>query len=307
MKAVRIQEPQGFEGIDGLVYEDAPDPQPAIGDALVQVRAASFTPTELTWPLRTDRAGHDRGALIPAHEGSGVVVALGYGSAGVSVGDEVYGLIDGYRDGWAAEYVTIEVRSLAPKPATVDFIEAAAIPQAGLTSWQALFDHGHLESGQTVVIHGAGGGVGSVGVQLANEAGAHVIGTGRAGARQRVLELGADDFVDVEQDGWETAVGQVDLVYDAIGGDVLAQSPAIVKPGGAVVSVMAPPQTDRDDIRTVHFVRDPSGAQLREITRLVDQGKLRPQIGAVYPLADTREAFMAKSTQHIPGKVVLTP
>src|SRR5215469_16112624 len=307
MKAVRSHKPEGFEGIESLVYEDAPDPQPAIGDALVQVRAASFTPTELTWPLWTDRGGHHRAYLVPAHEGSGVVVALGYGAAGVSVGEEVYGLIDGYRDGWAAEYVTIEARSLAPKPATVDFIEAAAIPQAGLTSWQALFDHGHLESGQTVLIHGAGGGVGSVGVQLARWAGAHVTGTGRAGSRQRVLELGADDFADLERDGWETAIGQVDLVYDAIGGDVLARSPAIVKPGGTLVTVMAPVQTDRDDIRVVHFVRDPSGAQLREITRLVDQGTLRPEVGAVYSLADAREAFMAKSTQHIPGKVVLTP
>ena len=307
MKAIRIHKPEGLEGIEGLVYEDAPDPQPAIGDALVQVRAASFTPTELTWPLQTDRAGHDRGPRIPAHEGSGVVVELGYGSAGVSVGDEVYGLIDGYRDGWAAEYVAIEARSLAPKPTTVDFVEAAAIPQAGLTSWQALFDHGHLESDQTVVIHGAGGGVGSIGVELARGAGAHVIGTGRAGARERVLELGADDFVDLEQGGWETAVGQVDLVYDAIGGDVLARSAAIVKPGGALVTIMAPLQTERDDIRVVHFVRDPSGAQLRDITKLVDQGKLRPQVGAVYSLADAREAFMAKSTQHIPGKVVLTP
>jgi NADPH:quinone reductase-like Zn-dependent oxidoreductase len=305
MKAIRIREPKGVEGIDGLVYEDAPDPQPAIGDALVQVRAASFTPGELTWPLRTDRAGHDRGALTPAHEGSGVVVALGYGTAGVSVGDEVYGLIDGYRDGWAVEYVAIEARSLAPKPPTLDFIEAAAIPQAALTSWQALFDHGHLESGQTVVIHGAGGGVGSTGVELARWAGGRVIGTGRAGARQRVLELGAHEFVDVEQDGWETAVGQVDLVYDVIGGDVLARSSAILKPGGALVSVGAPPQTDRDDIRAVHFVRDPSGAQLQEMTALVEEGKLRPQVGAVYPLADAREAFMAKATQHIPGKVVL--
>ena len=307
MKAVRMQTPEGFEGIEGLVYEDAPDPQPAIGDALVQVRAASFTPTELTWPLRTDRAGRDRGSSIPAHEGSGVVVELGYGGAGVSVGDEVFGLIDGYRDGWAAEYVAIEARSLAPKPATVDFVEAAAIPQAGLTSWQALFDHGHLEPGQTVLIHGAGGGVGTMAVPLARWAGAHVIGTGRANARQRVLELGADEFVDVEQDGWETAVGQVDLVYDIIGGDVLNRSPAIVKPGGALVSVMNPPQTDRDDIRTVHFVRDPSGAQLREIARLVDERVLRPQVGAVYPLSDAGEAFMAKSTEHIPGKVVLTP
>ncbi len=305
MKAVRIHKLEGPEGIDGLVYEDAPDRRPSIGDALVQVRAASFTPTELTWPIQTDRDGHDRGPRIPAHEGSGVVVAPGYGTAGVS-GDEVYGLIDGYRDGWAAQYVTIEARSLAPKPTTVDFIEAAALPQAGLTSWQALFDHGHLESGQTVVIHGAGGGVGATGVQLARWAGARVIGTGRSGSRQRVLDLGADDFVDVERDGWETGVGQVDLVYDAIGGEVLARSPAIVKPGG-VVSVMNPPQTDRDDIRTVHFVRDPSGAQLREITRFVDQGIVRPQVGAVYPFAEACDAFKAKSTQHIPSKVVLTP
>src|SRR6266571_7578709 len=176
MKAIRIQEPKGFEGIEALVYEDAPDPQPAIGDALVQVRAASFTPTELTWPLGTDRAGHDRGPRIPAHEGSGIVVALGYGAAGVSVGNEVFGLIDGYRDGWAAEYVAIEVRSLAPKPTTVDFVDAAAIPQAALTSRQALFDHGRLEAGQTVLIHGAAGGVGTIGVELAHWAGAHVIG-----------------------------------------------------------------------------------------------------------------------------------
>jgi NADPH:quinone reductase-like Zn-dependent oxidoreductase len=223
------------------------------------------------------------------------------------VGDEVFGLIDGYRDGWAADYVAIEVRSLAPKPTTVDFVEAAAIPQAALTSWQALFDHGHLERGQTVLIHGAGGGVASMAVPLAGWAGAHVIGTGRANARQRVLDMGAEEFVDVEQDGWESAVGPVDLVYDIIGGDVLARSAALVKPGGAIVSVVAPVHTDRSDIRTVDFVRDANGSQLREIARLVDEGILRPDVSAVFPLADAREAFMAKSTKHIPGKVVLTP
>jgi NADPH:quinone reductase-like Zn-dependent oxidoreductase len=196
---------------------------------------------------------------------------------------------------------------LAPKPTTVDFIEAASIPQAALTSWQALFDHGHLESGQTVVIHGAAGGVGSMAVPLARWAGAHVIGTGRANARERTLDLGAERFVDVEQDGWESAVGQVDLVYDIIGGDVLARSAPLVKPGGAIVSIMAPVETDRSDIRTVSFVRDANGAQLREISRLVDEGTLHPDVSAVYPLSDTREAFMAKSTEHIPGKVVLTP
>jgi NADPH:quinone reductase-like Zn-dependent oxidoreductase len=164
--------------------------------------------------------------------------------AGVSVGDEVFGLIDGYLDGWAAEYVAIEARNLASKPTTVDFVEAASLPQAGLTSWQALFDHGHLESGQSVVIHGAAGGVGAIGVQLAHWAGAHVIGTGRANARQRVLDLGADGFVDVEQPGWEKTIDPVDLVYDIIGGDVLAASPAIVKPGGAVVTIMGVVEAD---------------------------------------------------------------
>ena len=307
MKAARAREPIGLEGIDGLVYEDAPDPMPAVGDVLVKVHAAGFTPTELQWPLWTDRAGRDRAPIIPAHEFSGVVAALGYGTAGVAVGDEVYGLIDGYRDGAAAELIAIEARDVAPKPTTVDHVHAAAIPQAGLTSWQALFDHGQLAAGQTAVIHGAGGAVGSVAVQLARSAGAHVIGTGRAGARSLALDLGAESFVDLEQDRWEDAVGQADVVFDAIGGDVLARSPAIVKPGGTLVSVCAPPPSDRDDIRALHFVREPSRAQLLELARLVDAGELRPQVGAVYPLSDAREAFMAKSTRSIPGKVILQP
>jgi NADPH:quinone reductase-like Zn-dependent oxidoreductase len=307
MKAARVHEPAGFEGIDGIVYEEAPDPVPAVGDVLVKVHAAGFTPTELLWPLWTDRAGHERAPIIPAHEFSGVVAALGFGTAGLEVGDEVYGLIDGYRDGAAAELIAIEARDVAPKPSTIDHVHAAAIPQAGLTSWQALFDHGRLAAGQTAVVHGAGGAVGSVGVQLARSAGAHVIGTGRSSARSRALDVGADRFVDVEQDGWVDAVGQADVVFDTIGGEVLTRSAAIVRPGGALVSVAAPPPTDRQDIRAVHFVRDPSRAQLVELARLVDTGQLRPQVGAVYPLADAREAFMAKSTHQIPGKVVLQP
>jgi NADPH:quinone reductase-like Zn-dependent oxidoreductase len=305
MKAIRVHEPVGLEGIDGLVYEEAPEPVPAVGDALVKVHAAGFTPTELQWPLWTDRAGHDRAPIIPAHEFSGVVAALGYGTTGVAVGDEVYGLIDGYRDGAAAEFIAIEARDLAPKPTTIDHVHAAAIPQAGLTSWQALFDHGQLAPGQTVVIHGAGGGVGSVAVQLARSAGAHVVGTGRSGARSLVLDMGADSFFDLEHDGWEDAIGQVDVVFDTIGGDVLARSPVIVKPGGTLVSVTAPPPADRQDIRALHFVREPSRAQLVELARLVDAGQLRPLVGAVYPLADARVAFMAKSTQSIRGKVIL--
>lgn len=221
------------------------------------------------------------------------------------MGDEVYGLIDGYRDGWAAEYLAIEARDLAPKPRTVDHVHAAAIPQAALTSWQGLFDHGHLEAGQTVVILGAAGGVGSVAVQLAHNAGAQVVGTGRRTQRDLVLDLGADRFVDLEDDRWEDAAGPADVVFDLIGGEVLERSAAIVKPGGALVTAMFPPQTQRDDIRTVHFIREPSRAQLVEVARLVDEGRIRPQLGAVYGLADARDAFIAKSIKSIPGKVVL--
>jgi NADPH:quinone reductase-like Zn-dependent oxidoreductase len=228
----------------------------------------------------------------------------------VAVGDEVYGLIMAYWDGAAAEYISIEARDVAPKPKTLDFVHAAALPQVGLTSWQAVFDHGHLTAGQTVVIHGAGGAVGGIAVQLARAAGAHVIGTGRANVRSLVLELGAERFVDLEQDRWEDAVGgQVDLVYDIIGGEVAARSLALVKPGGALVTVMGPPPpSTRQDIRTLFFIRQTDRAQLIELARRVDAGELRlPPIGGVYPLAEAKTAFTAKSSGNVAGKVILQP
>jgi NADPH:quinone reductase-like Zn-dependent oxidoreductase len=304
VKAIRISAPVGVEG---LVYEDAPDPKPAVGDVLVKVHACGFTASELFWPLYTDRAGRDRAPLIPGHEFSGVVVELGWGTAGPAVGDEVYGLIDGYRDGAAAELIAIEARDVAPAPTTIDHVQAAALPQAGLTSWQAMFDHGGLTPGQTVMIHGAAGAVGSIAVQLAKAKDARVVGTGRPKVESLVRDLGADEFVDVERDGWQDDVAPVDLVYDTIGGDVLARSGGIVKPGGVLVSVAEPPPAEREDIRSVYFIRDPNRAQLVEIARLVDDGKIRPQVGAVYPLAQAREAFTAKSGGGITGRVVLQP
>jgi NADPH:quinone reductase-like Zn-dependent oxidoreductase len=304
MKAIRVHEQIG---VDGLVYEDAPDPVPAVGDVLVRVEAAGFTASELYWPIYVDRAGRDRTPIIPAHEFSGEVVALGYGTAGIAVGDQVYGLVDGYRDGAAAELIAIEARDVAPKPASLDHVQAAAVPQAGLTSWQALFEHGRLTAGQTVVVHGAAGAVGSLAVQLAHAQGVRVIGTGRAKVRELVLGLGADQFVDLEADGWAGEIEPVDVVFDTIGGDVLERSLALVKPGGALVTIVAPPSTTRDDIRTVCFIRHPSGAQLAELATLVDRGEITPQVGAVYALPDTKAAFTAKSGGGIPGRVVLTP
>jgi NADPH:quinone reductase-like Zn-dependent oxidoreductase len=304
MKAIRVHEPTG---ISGLVYEDAPDPTPMIGDVLVKVAACGITHNELDWPLRTCRNGHPRDPIIPGQEVSGVVTALGPGTAGIAVGDEVFGLTDPYRNAAAAEYVAVEARNVAPKPGTADHVHAAAVPRAGLTAWQALFDHGKLERGQTVVIHGAGGAVGSTAVQLARWAGAEVIGTGRSHSRSLVLELGADSFVALDSERLEDQASQVDLVFDAAGGKVLAQSAGVVKPGGTLVSVAAFPPFGREDAREVFFIQEANRAQLIELARLVDEGHLRPQVGGVYPLAQAVEAYSAKAAGGIPGRIVLQP
>ena len=307
MKAIRIHEPTG---ISGLVYEEVPDATPRASDVLVKVVASGITHTELDWPIWTCRAGHQRTAVIPGSEVSGVVAALGYGTAGIAVGDEVYGLTDQFRDGSAAEYVAVEARNVAPKPRTVDHVHAAAVPRAGLTAWQALFDHGALAKGQTVVIHGAGGAVGSIAVQLARWAGAQVIGTGRGRARSFVMEMGADRFIALDADRLDDVAGEADVVFDTIGGDVLARSPALLRPGGTLVSVAAlaaPPPASRDDIRQVVFIQEADRAQLVELARLVDEGHLRPQVGAVYPLADAAEAYSTKAAGGVPGRIVLQP
>jgi NADPH:quinone reductase-like Zn-dependent oxidoreductase len=306
MKAIRLHEPAG---ISGLVFEEVPDAAPMLGDVLVKVAACGITHNELDWPVWTCRAGHRRTSIIPGNEVSGVVAALGYGTAGFAVGDEVFGLTDQLRDGAAAEYVAVEARNVAVKPRTVDHVHAAAVPRAGLTAWQALFDHGKLARGQTVVIHGAGGAVGSTAVQLARWAGAQVIGTGRSHSRPLVTGLGADRFIALGTDRLEDAAGQADLVLDTIGGEVLARSPALLRPGGTLVTIKADAQLPggRDDIRNVLFVQESSRAQLAELARLVDEGRLRPQVGAVYPLAQAAEAYSAKAAGGIPGRIVLQP
>ena len=306
MKAIRIHEPTG---ISGLVYEEVPDAMPGLCDVLVKVAACGITHNELDWPIWTCRAGHQRTSVIPGQEVSGVVAALGYGTAGIAVGDEVYGLTDQLRDGAAAEYVAVEARNVALKPRTADHVQAAAVPRAGLTAWQGLFDHGKLATGQTVVIHGAGGAVGSTAVQLARWAGAQVVGTGRGHSRSLVMELGAQRFVALDEERLDEAAGQADLVLDTIGGDVLARSPALLRPGGTLVTIKpaAKPPASRDGIKMVVFVQEPSRAQLTELARLVDEGHLRPQVGAVYPLERAAEAFSAKAAGGVPGRSVLQP
>ena len=306
MKAIRMHEPTG---IDGLVFEEVPDATPMACDVLVKVAACGITHNELDWPLWTCRAGHRRSSIIPGHEVSGVVAGLGYGTAGFSVGNEVFGLTDQFRDGAAAEYVAVEARNVAKKPRTVDHDHAAAVPRAGLTAWQALFDHGKLAKGQTVVIHGAGGAVGSTAVQLARWAGADVIGTGRNRIRSQVMELGADRFIALDTDHLEDVAGQADLVFDTIGGEVLARSPALLRPGGTLVVIKADARrpAGRGDITTVVFIQESSRDQLTELARLVDEGQLRPQVGLVYPLAEAAQGYRAKAVGGISGRVILRP
>jgi NADPH:quinone reductase-like Zn-dependent oxidoreductase len=263
-----------------------PRPQAAINDVVVQVHASGFVPTELEWPSTwTDRLGHNRTPTIPGHELAGVVIALGYGTTGLSVGQRVFGLTDWYRDGTLAEYVALESRNLAPLPGDVDFTVGASLPISGLTAWQGLFQHGRLQAGQTVLAHGAAGAVGSLVVQLAREAGAYVIATGRTADRQSVLDFGAQEFVDLENDTLED-VGSVDLVFDVIGGEIGKRSAALVRSGGILVSIVGPVETQAANILAIDFVVESDRAQLNEIVQRVRDGRLRTNIGDISSLDD---------------------
>lgn len=278
-------------GVAGLSLTELPYPHAAENDVIVRVHAAGFTPGELDWPgTWSDRAGHDRTPSVPGHEVSGVVVELGYGTTGLTVGQRVFGLTDWARNGSLAEFVAVEARNLAPLPADIDHITAAALPISGLTAWQALFHHGGLEAGQTVLIHGAAGAVGSVAVQLAREVGARVIGTGRAGDRERAHQLGVEVFLDLQADRLEDA-GEVDVVLDVIGGDILDRSAALVRDGGTLVTIAGPPKVWPKQGRAVFFVVEPDRARLTDLAQRVRDGRLKLAIGAVRPLAETPAVF----------------
>ncbi|HET8697304.1 MAG TPA: NADP-dependent oxidoreductase [Gammaproteobacteria bacterium] len=290
-------------GTAGMRLVERPEPAPAINDVLVQIHASGFVPTELTWPSTwTDRRKLDRTPTIPGHELAGVVTALGYGTTGLSIGQRVFGLADWYRDGTLAEYVAIEARNLAPLPGDVDFTVGASLPISGLTAWQGLFEHGRLRAGQSVIAHGAAGAVGSMVTQLAREAGAHVIGTGRAADRQKTLDFGAHEFIDLDNDTLED-VGPVDLVFDVIGGDVGTRSARLVRAGGTFVSIVGPSDSPADNGVAIDFVVESDRAQLTEIVQRVRDGRLRTNIGNVSPLDHAVPAF--NSTQRRTGKTVI--
>ena len=301
MKAIVVTEEAA--GTAGMTLAERPEPAAALNDVVVRVHASGFVPTEMEWPSTwTDRLGRDRTPSIPGHELAGVVTALGYGTAGLSLGQRVFGLTDWTRDGSLAEYAAVEARNLAPLPGDVDFTVGASLPISGLTAWQGLFEHGRIRAGQSVLAHGAAGAVGSVVTQLAREAGAYVIGTGRAADRQKALELGAQEFVDLESESLEE-VGGVDLVFDVIGGEIGKRSAGLIGAGGTLVSVVGPPEARPADGLALDFVVEPDRAQLGEIVERVRDGRLRTNIANVSTLDDAVAAL--NPTERVTGKTII--
>jgi len=301
MKAIVVTDQAA--GTAGMALVERPEPVAAINDVLVEVRASGFVPTETEWPSTwADRSGRERTPSILGHELAGVVTALGYGTTGLSVGQRVFGLADWHRDGTLAEYVAIEARNLAPLPGDVEFAVGASLPISGLTAWQGLFDHGRLQAGQSVLAHGAAGAVGTMVTQLAREAGAYVVGTGRAADRQKALDFGAHEFVDLDNDALE-GVGGVDLVFDVIGGDVQKRSARLIRSGGTLISVVGPPEAWPAGGRAIDFVVETDRGQLREIVQRVRDGRLRPNVGTVASLDDAVAAL--NPTERRTGKTII--
>ena len=304
MKAIVVTDQAA--GTAGMKLMERPEPQGSganYGDVVVQVHASGFTGDELSWPSTwIDRLGRDRTPSIPGHELAGVVTALSYGTTGLSVGQRVFGLSDSYRGGTLAEYVAVEARNLAPLPGDVDFTVGASVAMPGLTAWQGLFEHGRLQAGQSVLVHGAAGAVGSMVTQLAREFGAYVIGTGRAADRQKALDFGAKEFVDLENDALED-VGGIDLVFDVIGGNIQKRSAGLIRAGGTLVSIVGPPEARPADGLAVDFVVESDRAQLSEIVQRVRDGRLRTNIGNIATLDDAVAAL--NPTERRAGKTVI--
>jgi NADPH:quinone reductase-like Zn-dependent oxidoreductase len=297
MKAVRLHSPGG---VDNLVYEDVDTPAPRAGEALVRVHAAAITRDELNWPV-------DRLPAIPSYEVSGTVAAIGERVTEFEVGQAVYALTGFERDGVAAEFAAVPAGRLASKPKTLSHVESAAVPLPALSAMQGLFDHGHLEKDQRVLIHGGGGGVGAYAVQLAHLDGAQVIATASGERVEAARALGADEVIDHMMTDF-SAIGSVDLVFDTVGGDRLVHSLSVLEPGGRLVSVAEePPHAACADhgVDCTFFIVEPNRNQLGELARLADHGQLHVLVDKTYPLTEAREAFERSLDRRGLGKVVL--
>ncbi|WP_201382641.1 NADP-dependent oxidoreductase [Ktedonobacter sp. SOSP1-52] len=306
MKAIRLY---GQRGPDQCVFEDAPKPQPGVGEVLIRVHATSVMWQEPTWSETWKTpAGIERQHPIPGHDVSGEVVEVGSDVTGVAVGEAIYALTEFWRDGAAAEYTIARATDVAPKPRTLEHIQAAGVPLVGLTAWQALFEHAGLTSGQSLLIHGAAGGVGSMAVQMAKWAGATVIATASAHNHAFLRTLGADEIIDYTTTRFEEVVRDVDLVLDTIGGETEARSWRVLRKGGLLLSVFSPPSQEQAaafDVRELFFVVKPNREQLIDIGDLIDTGQLRPIIKRVFPLSEASQAFEQALQGHTRGKIIL--
>ena len=306
MKAVAMH---AYGGPEVLKYEDAARPDPATGEVLVRVHAAAVNPVD--WKVR---AGHLRGflnyslPLIPGWDLSGVVQATGAGVTDWKQGDAVYARPDLRRNGAYAEYIAVRASELGHKPRSIDHVQASAIPLACLTAWQALFDAGGLKAGQRVLIHAAAGGVGTFAVQLAKWKGAHVVGTASERNHAFLRELGADEVIDYTKTNFEEVVRDVDVVLDTLAGQTRDRSWNVLKKDGILVSILGQPSPDdaaQHGVRAAGVFVEPNQAQLGEIAKLVESGKLRPIIETVLPLAQAARAHEMNQTLHTRGKIVL--
>jgi|tagenome__1003787_1003787.scaffolds.fasta_scaffold20982725_3 NADPH:quinone reductase-like Zn-dependent oxidoreductase len=297
-------------GPEVLSVERAPIPVPAPGEVLIEVHAAAITFDELTWEETWVRDGADRTPVIPSHEVSGVVVATAKDVTDVAVGDEMYGLIRFDRDGAAAEYVTVPAADLAARPKTVSHIVSAALPLAGLTAWQALVDHAVVQPGERVLVHGGAGGVGALTVQLAATLGADVTTTVRSDAHDLLTALGASHVVDTRTEQFDVIDARYDVVIDTVGGETLDRSFEILRPGGRLVTLSAPPpagKAEAFEIDAIFFIVVPNRDQLIHLAEVADTSRLHVAIADTYPLRDGRAAFESGGQPHRrPGKTVLT-
>ena len=306
MKAVSIY---SYGGPEVLVYEDAPRPHPDAGEVLVRVHAAGINPVD--WKIREGNLKgmlHHAFPLVLGWDLSGVVESLGSGLSRLKVGDEVFSRPDISRDGAYAEFIVVKDSELALKPKSIDHLHAAALPLAGLTGWQTLFDAGSLSAGQRVLIHAAAGGVGHIAVQLAKWKGAHVIGTATAKNHEFLRKLGVDQVIDYNTERFEEVLQPVDMVLDTIGGDTQERSWKVLKRGGILVSIASPPKAEA---ATAHGVRQafvftqPNSAQLAEIAKLADGERIKAIVETILPLSDATRGQELSERGHTRGKIVL--
>lgn len=302
MQAISIH---SYGGPEVLRLEEIPRPVPGPNELLVKVYAVSVNPID--WKQRQGAMNH-RLPFVPGWDVSGIVDEVGPGTKRFQRGDAIYASMDTSRDGAYAQYVLVKESEAARKPDSLDHLHAAAIPVAGLTAWQAIFNTARLSTGQKILIHGAAGGVGSFAVQLAKWKGAYVIGTASSQNQAFIRELGVDQPIDYQATRFEDVVHDIDVVLDLIGGETQQRSWKVLRKGGILVSTVQPPAADiaaSHGVRAGFTIRQASGSDLAEITKLVDAGKLKVFVDTVLPLAEARHAHEMSQTGHTRGKIVL--